>query len=64
MSIVGIIRDIMQNERITQIELAQRLSISKQAVSQMLNQDDMRISTVIAMLDALGYSFKIVRNGK
>ena len=63
MNIQGIIADIMSYEGVTQIELAKRINVSRQAISQMINSKDMKISTVLTILDALGYTFKIVKGG-
>lgn len=61
MTIQGIIKDIMQREAVNQSELARRLGISRQSVSDMLHGQDMRISTVVQILTALGYEFRIER---
>lgn len=63
MSIQEIILDIMEQEGITKNELAKRLGISRQAVSQMLSQDDMKMSTVVTILFELGYVFNIEKVG-
>ena len=59
MSIQEIIKSIMQNECVTQKELAEALGVTKQAVSCMLNGDDMKMSTVQNIVTALGYCIKI-----
>ena len=64
MTIQGIIRDIMQRESITQIELSKRIGVSRQAIQQMLKGEDMKMSTVVMLLSALGYDFKIERDGE
>ena len=63
LSIQEIILDIMEQEGITKNELAKRLGISRQAVSQMLSQDDMKMSTVVTILFELGYVFNIEKVG-
>lgn len=63
MKIQTILIDIMQHEGITQSELADKLDISKQAMSKMLKGNDMRLSTVLSILDILGYSFSIEKDG-
>ncbi len=63
MNIQGIIADIMDYEGVTQYELAKKLHVSRQAVSQMINSNDIKISTVLNILDALGYTFRIVKGG-
>ena len=64
MTIQHILLDIMKKEKVTNIELAKRLGVSRQAVQQMLKGDDMKISTVVVILSTLGYVFKIVRDGE
>lgn len=64
MTIQQILLDIMKKEKVTNIELAKRLGVSRQAVQQMLKGDDMKISTVVVILSTLGYVFKIVRDGE
>ena len=59
MSIQEIIKSIMQDECVTQKELAETLGVTKQAVSCMLNGDDMKMSTVQNIFTALGYCIKI-----
>jgi len=57
-----IIMDIMRNEGVTQTELAKKMGVSRQNVSNMLHGDDMKVSTVLHVLRILGYSFKIERD--
>lgn len=64
MTIQKIIIDIMDQEGITQNELAKKMNISRQAISQMLNSKDMKISTVILILTYLGYTFRICKGGE
>lgn len=65
MTIQKILCRIIKNEGITQNELARRLGISKQAVSCMLHKgNDMHLSTVITLLDKLGYTFNIEKVGE
>ena len=61
MSIQDIIKDIMQKESVTQNELAKKMGVSRQSVSDMLHGNDMKVSTVLQVLRILGYTFKIVR---
>lgn len=63
MLIQNIIRNIMRDEGVTQIELSRKLKVSKQAVSEMLKSDgDMRLSTVLFILETLGYTFQITKD--
>ena len=60
MTIQNILCEIMRDEGITQNELAKKLNVSRQAMSKMLHGNgDMRMSTVISILDILGYEFNI-----
>ena len=64
MTIQQILLDIMKKEKVTNVELAKQLGVSRQAVQQMLKGDDMKISTVVVILSILGYEFKIVKDGE
>lgn len=62
MLIRDVLVNIMHDEGFTQNDVAKRLKISRQAMSQMLHGDnDIRLSNLIDILDVLGYSFKIVK---
>lgn len=63
MSIIEIIKDIMKNEGITQVELAKKMGCSKQAINNIFKQKDMKISTVVMILYELGYCFEIKKIG-
>lgn len=54
------IRDIRKALDMTQIELAKNLSVNQAAISKMEHQSDMFISTLRAILSAMGASLKIV----
>ena len=59
MNIQDILKDIMRNEGVSQVELARRMGFTKQAMSAMLKQKDMKVSTVVMLLYELGYCFEI-----
>ena len=59
MTMQEIILDIMKKEGVKQNVLADRLKISRQALSQMLHGQDMKISTVSVILTALGYEIRV-----
>lgn len=59
MTIPQIIQTILEQEGITQTEVGRRIGKSKQAVNNMLARDDMRMSTVLHILHAIGYDFII-----
>ena len=61
MTIQEIVLDIMRKEGVTQSELAKRLGVSRQSVSDMLHGADMKVSTVVRVLSVLGYVFRIER---
>ena len=64
MLIQTILKNIMRDEGSTQNQLAKKLKISRQAVSEMLRSDgDMRLSTVLFILETLGYTFQITKDG-
>jgi len=44
---------------VTQVELAERLGVSQANVSQIENQDDIQISTLYRLVNALGGSIRI-----
>ena len=65
MLIQNILKNIIRDEGITQNQLAKKLKISRQAVSEMLRSDgDMKISTVLYILETLGYTFQITKDGE
>ena len=59
MTMQQIILDILQRKRMSKAELAKALNTSKQNVGQILKNDDIRVSTVLTILDILGYEFVI-----
>lgn len=48
-----IIKQILRQHKVTQVELAERLSISRQALDDSLNRD-MRVSTLERIAEAIG----------
>ena len=64
MTIQRIIADILREEGMTQAEVAKKIGITKQALSQMINGKDMKVSTMISILTVLGYNFKISKAGE
>ena len=62
MRIQDIFRSIMKKEHMSQGELARRLGVSKQAVSTMMHNRDIKLFTVLSVLDVLGYDFKIEKS--
>lgn len=61
MEVNRIIANIMDREGVSQKKLADRMGISRQAVSQMVNGNDMKVSTFLALLSALGYTVQVMR---
>lgn len=55
MEMQEIILDIMQKEGVSKAQLAKAIGVTRQAMSQMLTAGDMKLSTVTAILSALGY---------
>ena len=64
MSVNKIIIDIMDRESITQKQLSDKLHISRQAVSQMVKGKDMRVSTLLTILNVLGYTIQVIKVGE
>lgn len=64
MTIPDIVRTILREEHITQKQLADKLGVTKQMVSKILKQEDMRINTVVRILHAVGYEFIIEKRRK
>lgn len=62
MRMQDIFKDILEKEGISQGELARRLGVTKQAVSVMMHNKDIKLFTVLSVLDVLGYDFKIVKS--
>ena len=62
MRIQDIFREIMQREGISQGELARQLGVSRQAISAMMHNKDIKLFTVLSVLDVLGYDFKIIKS--
>ncbi len=53
---IATLKFILCVERISQVELAQRLGISKQAINNKLNKDRLpRLDKLIKFLDGIGY---------
>lgn len=52
-----IVKKLMKSENVTQMELADSIQTSRQAVSQMLNRnsDGMRLNSFQRMIEAMGY---------
>lgn len=59
MTVQQIIRDILHEKGMNQNDLARAMNVSRQAVHNILKGDDIRMSTVITMLNLLGYRFEI-----
>lgn len=64
MTIQQIISDILLKEKMTQYQLAKRIGVSKQAVSQLLKANDASFMRVLQILEALGYEFVIRKEKK
>lgn len=64
MTIQQIITDILLKEKMTQYQLAKRIGVSKQAVSQLLKANDASFMRVLQILEALGYEFVIRKEKK
>ena len=62
MRIQDIFREIMQREGISQGERARQLGVSRQAVSAMMHNKDIKLFTVLSVLDVMGYDFKIIKS--
>lgn len=63
MDVNRIVADIINREGISQKQLADRVGVSRQAISQMVNGNDMKVSTLLAILNVLGYSIQVVKDG-
>lgn len=59
MTMQEIILDILHEKGMNQNDLARRMKVTRQAVHNMLHNDDIRMSTVITVLNLLGYRFEI-----
>ena len=59
MTMVDILNKVIEQEGLTKTELAKRMGISRQALSKMMKQQDIRVSTVIKIIRPLGYEFII-----
>jgi DNA-binding Xre family transcriptional regulator len=59
MNIVKEIKKLMLEEDISQAELAARLDVTQQNVSSKFKRNDLRISEIASICNALGYEFKI-----
>ena len=57
------IRQVMDDEHLSQTDVAQRCGISRQSIQQSLNQKsrNMRVATMVRILNALDYDLAIVR---
>lgn len=59
MTMQQIILDILHEKGMNQNDLARKMKVTRQAVHNMLHNDDIRMSTVITVLNLLGYRFEI-----
>lgn len=59
MTMQEIIIDILHEKGMNQNDLARKMKVTRQAVHNMLHNDDIRMSTVITVLNLLGYRFEI-----
>ena len=59
MTIPEIVKTILKQEGVTHKQLADKLGVSRQFVSHVMKQEDMRINTVVRILHAVGYEFII-----
>ena len=59
MTMQEIILDILHEKGMNQNDLAREMKVTRQAVHNMLHNDDIRMSTVITVLNLLGYRFEI-----
>ena len=64
MPLQEIIVGIMREQGVTQNKLAERMGISRQAMSQMLKGQDMKVSTAIDILSVLGYTLTVTKDGE
>lgn len=53
------IKKIMIDENIGQVELAKKLNVTQQNISAKFKKNDMRISEITTILNALGYDLEI-----
>lgn len=57
---IGVIEDLMEQEKITKAELAERLSTSKSYITQLFTGDKLfNIKTLVKLQRALNFNFKI-----
>ena len=56
-----IIRDIMKNEGIRQIDMQEKMGFKSQSQVSAMVRSDMRCSTLVRALDALGYIVTITK---
>ena len=54
------LQELRQSLNITQAEVAQELDVNQAAISKMERQEDMRISTLLRFVEALGGKLKLV----
>ena len=54
------LQELRQSLNITQAEVAQVLDVNQAAISKMEKQEDMRISTLLRFVEALGGKLKLV----
>ena len=59
MTVPDIVKQILKQEGITQNQLAKQLGVSRQAVFNMLNKDNVTVTSVVKILHAVGYDFII-----
>lgn len=63
---VELIRELLEEEKLNQQQLADRMGIMRQSVSQMLNRGkgNIRLDNFEKMLTALGYELEVVKKQK
>ena len=59
------LKEVRRRTSLTQAELARRAGVSRVTVARMetLSQGDMSVSALLKLLDAAGYSLKVVPHG-
>lgn len=63
---VELIRELLEEEKLNQQQLADRMGVMRQSVSQMLNRGkgNIRLDNFEKMLSALGYELEVVKKQK
>lgn len=59
-----LIKEAMKATNTTQAQLGERLGVNQQAISNYLNRDDMMFSSLVRVLDALGYDITITKRAE